>query len=51
MALRSCDQRLRQLIGIVFRSAGNRTFCRFDEWKAVFRRTTIAAKPPLFRLF
>jgi hypothetical protein len=51
MALKSCDLRLRQLSGIVFRSGGDRTFCRFDEWKAVFRRTTISAKPPLFRPF
>jgi hypothetical protein len=35
--------------GIVFQFEQNPTFCRFDEWKAVFRRTTGDAKPPLFR--
>jgi hypothetical protein len=26
--------------GILFRVCGDQTFCRFSEWKAVFRRTT-----------
>jgi hypothetical protein len=29
----------------------NQTFCPFDEWNAVFRRTSSLAKLPLFRPF
>jgi hypothetical protein len=35
--------------GIVFPFEQSPTFCRFGEWKAVFRRTAGYAKPPLFR--
>jgi hypothetical protein len=35
--------------GIVFQFEQSPTFWRFGEWKAVFRRTTGEANPPLFR--
>jgi len=38
-------------LGLFSGLAGQRTFCWFDEWKVVFRRTSIDAKPPLFRPF
>jgi hypothetical protein len=51
MALKSSQLQTRQCLGLFSALAGDLTFCRFGDWKAVFRRTTLFAKPPLFRPF